>query len=210
MRGRPRCRRLGWISSGTSKPTDDDQARNLQHTTKKRPFGVTAVDDDPNSFSRFFQDRRGPLDQASRELEFRRKAEPASRFGDRIHRFLANIKHGSKRQADRAPLRMSDRKRNGHPDMPVQKRLVGRTRRRVVVKVGALDLRTVSLRRRVVDHQQQPLGQWHDSQNQQKDSRGNRAGLASDGGKMIGSRRPPRPHAVRWSRSFVLRRRACR
>ena len=61
----------------------------------------------------------------------------------------------------------------------VQKRLVGRARCGVVMDIRPFDFWPIPLGRRVVDHQQQTLGQRQGPQNQHHQRRRDRIGLAS-------------------------------
>ena len=67
----------------------NDRDAGLGGALQKRPFGVTAVDDDPDGFSRSFHDRCDPLDQPRRQLQLGDKASPAATLGDRGDRLLA-------------------------------------------------------------------------------------------------------------------------
>jgi hypothetical protein len=69
--------------------------------------------------------------------------------------------------------------------MAVQKRLIGRAGRGVVMDIGPFDFRPKSLGGRVVDHQQQTLGQGQGPQDQEHQLCCDRIGLASDRRKEI-------------------------
>jgi len=72
-------------------PEPHNDAQELQHTFQKRRFGVATVDNDPNSFPRFFQDGNEPLDQSRGQLKLGGKTMPSPAFGNRRHRLLANV-----------------------------------------------------------------------------------------------------------------------
>ncbi len=165
--------------------TDDYHADKLQSTSQERPLGVAAIDDDPNRFSRRFQDGNDPLDPTGRQLQLGGKALPPPVLGNRRHRFLVNLKHGSQRQANRSPLRMPQCQRNRAPDMALQKWLIGRAECRAVMDVRPFDLRPVSLGGGVVDDQQHALWQRQRPQQKYHQLRGDRFGLASKSRKEL-------------------------
>ena len=74
---------------------------------------------------------------------------------------------------------MPQGQRDRHPDVAVQEGLTRRAGSRVVVHVRPLDLRAVTLGRRVVDHQQQPHGERQGLEEQQGQPRRNRFDLAA-------------------------------
>ena len=136
---------------------DDGDAR-LQGTPQERAFGVAAIDDQPHGFSGLFHERNDPLHQSRRQLQLGGEPRPTTALGNRGHGLLANIQQRTQRQRQGTPPRMSQGQRNRDPHVSVEKRLIGRTRRGIVMHIRALDLRAVPLGGRIVDHQQQPLG----------------------------------------------------
>jgi len=74
---------------------------------------------------------------------------------------------------------------NRYPDMPVQKRLVGRPWRRIVMDIGPFDSRPIPFGGRIVDHQQQPIGQRQGPQQEQYELRCDRFALASNTGQEV-------------------------
>ncbi len=58
-----------------------------------------------------------------------------------------HVQQPHQRQADGVPPRMTQYQRDGHPDVSVQKLLIGRTGRRIVVNAGTFDVRPVPLGR---------------------------------------------------------------
>ena len=151
-----------------------------QGASQERSLGVAAIDDDPQRFSGLFDDRGNPLDQTGGQHELRGK-RPATPFRNLGHRLTADVEHRPQRQGQSAKTRMPDGQREGHPDMSVKILLVGRSRRGVVVNVGAFDLRAVPLGRCVVEDRQEPIAQRQCPQNQRQQRRGDRFGLASKG-----------------------------
>src|SRR5207253_8165045 len=87
-----------------------------------------------------------------------------------------DVQPGTQRQTDGTPPGVAYQPGQRHPDMAVEELLVGRTRRRVVVDPGPLDLRPRAWRRRVVQAEQEAFAGHQDAHSQAQQQRGHYAG----------------------------------
>ena len=136
--------------------TADHRHTHVPQRPQEGAFGIRPVGHDPDGFSRGNRQRDELPQGLHGQLQLGAELPGVLRWNPGNIR-QPHIQQAEQRQTNRPPQRMTQHQRHRHPNVAVQKLLIGRPGRRIVMDAGALHLGTVALGGRIVHGHEQSL-----------------------------------------------------